>query len=167
MVLISRRTLLAHSLGLCSAISGCSSVLDQSSNSEEKRSPPLHAIVMANKFEEEKSLELIAERDGEIVHWGTYDVPPAESHPEENDLGKALSVDSKRWMGCGKYEISARVETEGEFATLDFRDLERSPPIDSKFQPVELDIEFAPDLMRMTTTKLDDPLLSCEGKNYT
>lgn len=167
MTLISRRTLLAHGVGFCSAISGCSSVLDQSANSEEKRLPPLHAIVMTNLFEEEKSLELVAERDGEIVHWSTYDVPPADRNPEENDLGKALLVDSKRWMGCGKYEISARVETEGEFATIDFRDLGRSPPVDSKFQPVELDIEFDPDSMRMNTTKLDEPLLSCERKNET
>jgi hypothetical protein len=122
---------------------------------------------MTNLFEEEKPLELVAERDGEIVHWSTYDVPPAERNPEENDLGKSLLVDNKHWMGCGKYEISARVETEEKFATLAFRDLERSPPIDSKFQPVELDIEFAPDSMRMTTTKLDDPPLSCEDENST
>lgn len=110
---------------------------------------------MTNHFDEPKQFEMVVKRDGEIAHWGTREVPPANANPEEKDLGRSFVIADEAWMGCGTYEVSARVVNEPKWATIDFRDLEPEFASDGKFRPVELNVDFSPDEMSMTTTRID------------
>lgn len=159
----SRRVLLAAGASLFSSFAGCSSVFTQTSEPSAERPPPLLRIEAKNTFEEVKEMELVVERDGEIVHWGNHGIRPANPRPEENYLGWVEEI-KEPWMGCGAYEVSIRVSGTDLHRTIDFRELEPSPSIDGKFQPVILRIEFSPEGITTNTTRMDDPLLGCSGE---
>ena len=166
---IRRRVVLASSASLLTGLAGCSGVFnfDQSTDPETYRPPPLHEIEIKNLFEKEKELEVVVERDGNLVYWETRKVPPANPKPEEKFLGRVFTITKKKWMGCGAYEVSARVMNESLSETMDLRELEPSPSLEGEFQPVELRIEFRSDEIEMNTTRLDEPLIRCEETQRT
>lgn len=158
-----RRTLLTASASLFGGLAGCAGVLDQSPQRESQRPPPLFEILIWNTYDNPKDVTLVVERNSQIVHWGTHKVPvKADTAPHDLD---ALDIDDKGWMGCGTYQISARVEDEPVWETVDFRNLKPSTSINGEFQPVELNIECSPKEMEMNTTRLDEPLFSCAKDN--
>lgn len=111
--------------------------------------------MITNYYEEPKQFEMVVERDGKIVHWGTKKIPPANANPEEKDLGRSFGIADKAWMKCGTYEITGRLANEPKWTTIDFRDLEPESASDGKFRPVELNVDFSPDEMSMSTTRID------------
>jgi len=66
-------------------------------------------------------------------------------------------------MGCGTYEIYARVSKTDLWTMLDFQDLEPSPSLDEKYQAVILRIEFSLETIDMRTIRLDDSLYNCKS----
>lgn len=150
-----RRTFLAVGASLISGLAECSAVFKRSSGRENSRPPPLYEIVIENHYTEKKRLDLVVERDGKIVHWDSYEIPTLGPRKDGVYTGKAIAINDKEWLGCGAYEVSARLPSEQKWATIDFRKLEPESGTDGKFRPVELNIVFSADQMSMTTTRID------------
>lgn len=157
---VRRRTVLASSVSLFTGLAGCSIIFDQSSEPETYHPPPLHAIRLWNYYDEPKHATLVVERDGHIVHWNTYKVP-MQADTSENDLD-VLSISNKEWMGCGRYEVSTRLQNKSQWATLDFRDVEPSGMANGKIQTIRLGIDFNPEGIDFRPVHLDDPMVRCE-----
>ena len=159
---VSRRTILASVTALVGSFAGCAANVSQSSPTDSQQPPPLHTIEIKNSFENKQSIELVVKRNSSVVEWTSYEIPPANADSEENYLGRAVELEQP-WMGCGTYEICARVSNTGLWTTLDFQDLEPSQSLDEKYQAVILRIEFSPETINMRTIRLDDPLYNCKS----
>ncbi len=151
---VRRRAVLASSASLFSGLSGCSSVFSES-DPETYRPPPLHAIHLANYYDEPKQTSLVVERNGQIVHWNTYKLP-------KQSQDRIIAISDKEWIGCGRYEVSIRVQDNSQWATLDFEDVESSKMANGKIQTIRLGVDFRPEGINFRPVHLDDPMIRCE-----
>ena len=156
--LIRRRAVLASSASLVTGLAGCSTIFNQSSDSETYHPPPLYQIVLWNHYDTEIRVTLVAKRNGKIVHWDTHTV----RQPDDGSRAYGFSLTDKEWMGCSQYDVSARLQDESKWAALDFRELEPAGVRNGKAQSIELNFDFLPDGLNLRPTYLDDPLIRCE-----
>jgi hypothetical protein len=161
---IQRRTLLIGSAGCFAALGGCASVIGQLRDSPDQRPPPLQEVVFENYYDENKPLELVVERNGDIVHWETYKVPRLGPKEDGGWKGKAVRIDGEPWMGCGHYEVNARLVDELDWGTLDFGTLDSAENRDGKFVPLEIELKVSPDYdyVAFEVNRLDGSPVTCE-----
>jgi hypothetical protein len=131
-------------------------VFDESSEPETYRPPPLHAIDLWNFYDEPKPVAFVVERNGQIVHWETYKLP-------KKSQDRIIAISDKEWIGCGRYEVSTRVQDKPQWATLDFRDVEPSGMANGKIQTIRLGVDFHPEGINFRPVHLDEPMVRCKS----
>lgn len=156
---IRRRALLAGGTSLVTSLAGCSSLADSFTGSEVDGPPPLYEIVAENRREEQCLVDLLVERDGEIVYWEMNDVPVA--HPDgDEDHSRAFQLDSPEWPACGTHVVRARLDGQSTWAKFDFADL--PPETGDVNNPVELNIHIVPADIFMEARHIQNINYDCE-----
>ncbi|PSP55632.1 hypothetical protein BRC82_04965 [Halobacteriales archaeon QS_1_67_19] len=157
---IRRRALLIGGTSLVTSLAGCSALADSFTNSEVDGPPPLYEIVAENRREEQCSVDLLVERNGEIVYWEINNVPVAD--PDNDDKHyRQFQLDSPEWPACGTHVVRARIEST--WATLDFADLQ--PETGDMNNPVELKIIITPDDLSMEAWNIQNIDYDCEKRD--
>ncbi|MWG36846.1 hypothetical protein [Halomarina oriensis] len=103
---LRRRVLLAGlSTGVASALAGCSALGDDDTSKPEPYR--IGGISLLNDDSTSHTVDLLVERDREIVHWEAYDL--AE---RSGDGASADAVESSSFGGCtpGRYSVAVRVD---------------------------------------------------------
>lgn len=105
----SRRRVLTSVAGATIA-AGCSAVTKEASVSRIH----LGLIKFLNVTAQPRTIEVVVERDGDIVHWSEFKVKP---DTEQIVLSKC--AENPPWEGKGKYIVHAREEQSSSWVTID------------------------------------------------
>lgn len=158
---IRRRALLIGGTSLVTSLAGCSALADSFTNSEVDGPPPLYEIVAENRREEQCSVDLLVERDGEIVYWEINDVPVADPDNDGKHY-RQFQLDSPEWPACGTHVVMARIEGQSTWTKFDFADL--PPETGDMNNPVELEIFITPEDISMEALHVQNIDYGCEKK---
>lgn len=158
---VRRRAFLAGTAGMLSSLAGCSTSFTRSEKTtpEARGPPPLYSIQLYNHLDDEISLTVIVERDGDVVEWGSRDVPPSNANPEENYLGRPYLYNEDGPFGCGTFEVTVRQRNTERWSTIDFREIR--PARGKQIRPVRLDVKVEPGQIAMETARIEE-FFSCE-----
>lgn len=105
-------------------------------------------------------MDLLVERDGEIVHWEMKDVPVAYPDGDE-DHSRGVELDSPEWPACGTHVVTARIEGQSTWTKFDFADL--PPETGDMNNPVELEILITPEDISMEALHVQNIDYDCEN----
>lgn len=126
---LRRRTLLSTSVGAFATLAGCSAIPnDFSPRQSEPGRHHLEEIQILNETDRRRTVDLLVERNGTIVHWKTHAVPaPSAAGREAGMSGKALLIESTDWSNCGnRFRIQARLAGSQKWTRIDFPNQEVS-----------------------------------------